>query len=62
MPGIVVPSPAADDNKEIAQVVRAGGFVIVFRHGATFPNQADTDPLGRYSRRQSLHPQVQPSV
>jgi broad specificity phosphatase PhoE len=45
MPGIVVPSPAAADNKEIAQVLRAGGFVIVFRHGATFPNQADTDPL-----------------
>jgi broad specificity phosphatase PhoE len=45
MPGIVVPSPAAADNKEIAQVLRAGGFVIVFRHGATFPNQADTHPL-----------------
>jgi hypothetical protein len=45
MPGIVVPSPAAADNKEIAQVLRAGGFVIVFRHGASFPNQADTDRL-----------------
>jgi hypothetical protein len=33
------------DNKEIAQVLRAGGFVIVFRHGASFPNQADTDRL-----------------
>jgi phosphohistidine phosphatase SixA len=45
IPGIAVPSPAAADNKEIAQVLRAGGFVIVFRHGATFPDQADTDPL-----------------
>jgi hypothetical protein len=45
MPGIVVPSPAVADNKEIAQVLRAGGFVIVFRHCATLPNQADTDPL-----------------
>jgi broad specificity phosphatase PhoE len=25
--------------------VRQGGFVIVIRHGATFSNQADTDPL-----------------
>jgi phosphohistidine phosphatase SixA len=45
IPGIAVPSPAAADNREIAQVLRAGGFVIVFRHGATFPDQADTDPL-----------------
>ena len=27
------------------QALRAGGFVIVVRHGATFPDQADTDPL-----------------
>jgi hypothetical protein len=44
MPGIVVPSLAAADNKEIAQVLRAGGL-IVFRHGATFPDRADSDPL-----------------
>jgi phosphohistidine phosphatase SixA len=25
--------------------VRQGGHVIVFRHGATYPDQADTDPL-----------------
>jgi phosphohistidine phosphatase SixA len=25
--------------------LRQGGHVIVFRHGATFPDQADTDPL-----------------
>ena len=25
--------------------VRRGGYVIVIRHGATFSNQADTDPL-----------------
>jgi hypothetical protein len=45
VPGIVVPNPAAADNKEVAQVLRAEGFVIVFRHCATLPNQADTDPL-----------------
>ena len=38
------PSLAADD-KEIAQALRAGGLVIVVRHGATFPDQADADPL-----------------
>jgi phosphohistidine phosphatase SixA len=37
--------PAVADSRDIAQVLRTGGFVIVVRHGATFPNQADTDPL-----------------
>jgi phosphohistidine phosphatase SixA len=40
-----VPSPAAADDRDIAQALRAGGLVIVVRHGATFPDQADTDPL-----------------
>jgi broad specificity phosphatase PhoE len=40
-----VPGPAAADDKDIAQALRAGGLVIVVRHGATFPDQADTDPL-----------------
>ena len=38
------PAVAADD-KDIAQALRGGGLVIVLRHGATFPDQADTDPL-----------------
>ena len=38
------PAAAADD-REIAQALRTGGLVIVVRHGATFPDQADTDPL-----------------
>jgi hypothetical protein len=36
---------AAADNTEIAQTLRAGGLVVVVRHGATVPDQADTDPL-----------------
>ena len=43
--GTAVAGPATEANKDIAQMVRAGGFIIVVRHGATFPNQADTDPL-----------------
>jgi len=39
------PSRAAADEANIIQALRAGGFVIVVRHGATFPDQADTDPL-----------------
>ena len=39
-----VPSAPADDN-EIANALRAGGLVIVVRHGSTFRDQADTDPL-----------------
>ena len=38
-------SPAGAGEKTIAQDLRAGGFVIVVRHGATFADQADTDPL-----------------
>jgi len=38
------PAVAADD-KDIAQALHGGGLVIVLRHGATFPDQADTDPL-----------------
>jgi len=38
-------SSAAANDQEIAQVLRAGGLVIVLRHSATFPDQADTDPL-----------------
>src|SRR6516164_2242142 len=47
--GFAVPRAAADNpaakNMEIAQALRAGGLVVVVRHGATFPDQADTDPL-----------------
>jgi broad specificity phosphatase PhoE len=35
-------SPSAVD---ILPTLRAGGYVIVFRHGSTNPDQADTDPL-----------------
>ena len=35
----------AADDANIVKALRAGGFVIVVRHGATFPDQADTDPL-----------------
>jgi broad specificity phosphatase PhoE len=38
-------SSAAATDQEIAQALRGGGLVIVLRHGATFPDQADTDPL-----------------
>src|SRR6516164_10228531 len=41
---LAAPAAAADDQ-EIAQALRAGGYVIVVRHGATFSDQADTDPL-----------------
>jgi broad specificity phosphatase PhoE len=40
-----LPAASAADDRAIAQDLRAGGLVIVVRHGATFPDQADTDPL-----------------
>ena len=36
---------SAMSDKDLAQALQAGGYVIVVRHGATFPDQADTDPL-----------------
>ena len=33
------------DDAEIATRLKAGGHVIVIRHGATHQDQADTDPL-----------------
>src|SRR5262245_50403531 len=30
---------------ELLQMLKNGGYVIVFRHGATYSDQADTDPL-----------------
>jgi phosphohistidine phosphatase SixA len=42
----VMAAPAARaDDRDIAQALRAGGLVLVVRHGATFADQADTDPL-----------------
>jgi broad specificity phosphatase PhoE len=38
-------APSAMDDKALAAALRGGGFVIVVRHGATFPDQADTDPF-----------------
>src|SRR6516225_7791926 len=42
--GSTAPAVAAGDE-QIAQALRGGGLLIVLRHGATFPDQADTDPL-----------------
>ena len=41
---MAAPTARADD-KDIAQALRAGGLVLVVRHGATFPDQADTAPI-----------------
>jgi phosphohistidine phosphatase SixA len=42
---MVASIPAAADDKDLVHALRAGGLVIAVRHGATFPDQADTDPL-----------------
>ena len=36
------PSPSVTD---VLETLRGGGYIIVFRHGATHADQADTDPL-----------------
>jgi len=44
LPVISLAQPAGDD-KALATALRGGGLVILVRHGATFPDQADTDPF-----------------
>jgi broad specificity phosphatase PhoE len=44
----LVPSAGAEtaaDDATLLRALRAGGHVILIRHGATFTDQADTDPL-----------------
>ena len=43
-PFVFAQTPPADD-KALVTALRNGGLVIVVRHGATFPDQADTDPF-----------------
>jgi broad specificity phosphatase PhoE len=45
------------NNKELATALRAGGYVILVRHGATFTDQADTDPLnlGDVTKQRNLN-------
>ena len=43
-PAVIHAQPPADD-KALATALRAGGLVILVRHGATFADQADTDPF-----------------
>jgi phosphohistidine phosphatase SixA len=44
LPGAANSQPAAS-QPEWVDTLRQGGHVIVFRHGATYSDQADTDPL-----------------
>src|SRR5262249_8356895 len=43
--GFGVRDRAVADDADVVRALRAGGLVIVVRHGATFADQADTDPL-----------------
>jgi broad specificity phosphatase PhoE len=43
--GFSAPQRAAADDADVVKALRAGGLVIAVRHGATFPDQADTDPF-----------------
>src|SRR6516164_5343515 len=39
-------APAAQtSDKDVIEALRAGGLILVVRHGATFTDQADTDPF-----------------
>jgi len=42
---LAAPQVVRADDANVLQTLRAGGNVILVRHGATFANQADTDPF-----------------
>src|SRR5215510_4543927 len=50
-------TPSSGDSNQLAETLRAGGHVILVRHGATFSNQADTDPfnLADVSKQRNLN-------
>src|SRR5437868_734841 len=41
---LAAPIAAVADDASLASELKAGGFVILLRHGSTFANQSDTDP------------------
>ena len=45
------------DLKALTSAMKQGGYVVVFRHGATNRDQADTDPLnfGNISAQRNLN-------
>lgn len=54
-----VDPPVMIDRKAVLASIKQGGYVIVFRHGATNRDQADTDPLnyGNVSKQRLLSAQ-----
>jgi hypothetical protein len=45
--------PAMDEANAVVKLLQAGGYVIVFRHGGTNRDMADTDPLNLNTWRSS---------
>ena len=46
---------AAQSDSDLVSALRAGGNVIIVRHGATHPDQADTNPLDPSDRARQRH-------
>ena len=51
---IAVPAAGAPDDKALAQALRAGGLVIVVRHGPTLPDMEEVDLLSLDSNAAQL--------
>lgn len=48
-------SQTAPPQSEWINALRDGGYVIVFRHGAAYQDQADTDPLKNRSESRCVN-------
>ncbi len=55
------PEDLIRDPKQLVQSLRSGGYVIVVRHGATFSDQADTDPFNFNDIAKQRNPRISPT-
>jgi phosphohistidine phosphatase SixA len=51
----VSPSAAGGEPANLLAALKRGGHVLVFRHGATHPHQADTEPLNLSNVKEQRH-------
>ena len=49
------PPAAGGEPPDLLAALKGGGHVLVFRHGATYPHQADTDPLNPDNVKEQRH-------
>jgi broad specificity phosphatase PhoE len=52
---VLLPPAAVAEPTDLLMALKRGGHALVFRHGATHPHQADTDPLNPDNVKEQRH-------